>query len=145
MIRKAEKEDIHYIMEIWLHTNIEAHAFIPKKYWEENYELVKMMLPDAELYVYEDDSTNEIKGFIGINDTFIEGIFIQQAKQSKGIGKKLLDYVKTKKEELSLRVYQKNKRAVQFYLRENFIVFSEEMEETTREKEYIMIYKRAKA
>lgn len=132
-------------MEIWLHTNIEAHAFIPKKYWEENYELVKMMLPDAELYVYEDDSTNEIKGFIGINDTFIEGIFIQQAKQSKGIGKKLLDYVKTKKEELSLRVYQKNKRAVQFYLRENFIVFSEDMEEATREKEYIMIYKRAKA
>ena len=35
-------------------------------------------------------------------------------------------------------VYQKNVRAVRFYLRENFLIQAEEIDEDTGEKEYIM-------
>lgn len=62
MIRKFEEKDLNDILEIWLNTNILAHNFIDKSYWENNLKLVKTMLPQAEVYVYEKE--NEILGFI---------------------------------------------------------------------------------
>ena len=136
MIRKLQKADINRAADIWLKTNLKAHFFIPEQYWISNYEFVKEMLPQAEVYVYEDDKM--IQGFIGINDEYIEGIFVSDEMQSRGIGKMLLDYIKDKKDRLQLKVYQKNVRAMSFYQREGFTIQSEGMDEFTREKEYVM-------
>ena len=136
MIRKLQKADINRAADIWLKTNLKAHFFIPEQYWISNYEFVKEMLPQAEVYVYEDDKM--IRGFIGINDEYIEGIFVSDEMQSRGIGKILLDYIKDKKDRLQLKVYQKNVRAMSFYQREGFTIQSEEMDEFTGEKEYVM-------
>ncbi|WP_434305351.1 GNAT family N-acetyltransferase [Clostridium botulinum] len=70
---------------------------------------------------------NEIQAFIGLIGNYIEGIFVSNEFQSKGIEKELLDYEKAKNNELSLSVYnlsvyKKNNRAVRFYLREGFFV-----------------------
>lgn len=136
MIRKLQKVDINRVADIWLKTNLKAHFFIPEQYWISNYEFVKEMLLQAEVYVYDDDKM--IQGFIGINDEYIEGIFVSDEMQSCGIGKMLLDYIKDKKDRLQLKVYQKNVRAMSFYQREGFTIQSEEMDEFTREKEYVM-------
>lgn len=136
MIRKLQKTDINRVADIWLKTNLKAHYFIPEQYWTNNYEVVKEMLPQADVYVYEDDKI--IQGFIGINDEYIEGIFVSDEMQSRGIGKMLLDYIKDKKDRLQLKVYQKNVRAMSFYQREGFTIQSEGMDEFTGEKEYVM-------
>lgn len=136
MIRKLQKADINRVADIWLKTNLKAHFFIPEQYWISNYEFVKEMLPQAEVYVYEDDKM--IQGFIGINDEYIEGIFVSDEMQSRGIGRILLDYIKDKKDRLQLKVYQKNVRAMSFYQREGFTIQSEGMDEFTGEKEYVM-------
>ena len=136
MIRKLQKADINRVADIWLKTNLKAHIFISEQYWISNYEFVKELLPQAEVYVYEDDKM--IQGFIGINDEYIEGIFVSDEMQSRGIGKMLLDYIKDKKDRLQLKVYQKNVRAMSFYQREGFTIQSEEMDEFTGEKEYVM-------
>ena len=136
MIRKLQKADINRVADIWLKTNLKAHFFIPEQYWISNYEFVKEMLPQAEVYVYEDDKI--IQGFVGINDEYIEGIFVSDEMQSRGIGKMLLDYIKDKKDRLQLKVYQKNVRAMSFYQREGFTIQSESMDEFTGEKEYVM-------
>ena len=136
MIRKMQNTDINRVADIWLKTNLKAHDFIPEQYWTSNYELVKEMMSQAEVYVYEDDKM--IQGFIGINDEYIEGIFVSDEMQSRGIGKILLDYIKDKKDRLQLKVYQKNVRAMSFYQREGFTIQSEEMDEFTGEKEYVM-------
>ena len=136
MIRKLQKADINRAADIWLKTNLKAHFFIPEQYWISNYEFVKEMLPQAEVYVYEDDKM--IQGFIGVSDEYIEGIFVSNEMQSRGIGKILLDYIKDKKDRLQLKVYQKNVRAMSFYQREGFTIQSEEMDEFTGEKEYVM-------
>ena len=136
MIRKLQNGDINRVTDLWLKTNLEAHNFIPEPYWTGNYEAVKKMLPQAEVYVYEDDKM--IQGFIGINDEYIEGIFVSDEMQSRGIGKMLLDYIKDKKDRLQLKVYQKNVRAMSFYQREGFTIQSEGMDEFTGEKEYVM-------
>ena len=57
-----------------------------------NFELVKELLLQATVYVYE--KNQEIQGFIGLNDEFIEGIFVSNEMRSYGIGKALLNYVK---------------------------------------------------
>lgn len=136
MIRELRKTDINRVADIWLKTNLKAHSFISEQYWISNYEFVKEMLPQAEVYVYEDDKM--IQGFIGINDEYIEGIFVSDEMQSRGIGKMLLDYIKDKKDRLQLKVYQKNVRAMSFYQREGFTIQSESMDEFTGEKEYVM-------
>ena len=136
MIRKLQKVDINRVADIWLTTNLKAHFFISEQYWISNYEFVKEMLPQAEVYVYEDDKM--IQGFIGVSDEYIEGIFVSDEMQSRGIGKMLLDYIKDKKDRLQLKVYQKNVRAMSFYQREGFTIQSEGMDEFTGEKEYVM-------
>lgn len=142
MIRAFNENDLNDIMEIWLDTNIKAHCFIPKEYWTYNYEMVKSALPQAEVYVYEDDTTKQIYGFIGLSNDYIEGIFVREAVQSNGIGKQLLDFAKSIKYNMSLCVYQKNTRAIQFYKREQFVIQSENMDENTNQKEYVMVWKK---
>ena len=136
MIRKLQKVDINRVADIWLTTNLKAHFFISEQYWISNYELVKEMMSQYEVYVFEADKM--IQGFVGLNDEYIEGIFVSDEMQSRGIGKILLDYIKDKKDRLQLKVYQKNVRAMSFYQREGFTIQSESMDEFTGEKEYVM-------
>ena len=72
MIRKMKNIDINRVADIWLKTNLKAHSFIPEQYWISNDERVKEMLPQAEVYVYEDDKM--IHGFLGVRDEYIEGM-----------------------------------------------------------------------
>ncbi|MEJ8737948.1 N-acetyltransferase [Erysipelotrichaceae bacterium HCN-30851] len=141
MIRKLRENDLTVVMEIWLDSNIKAHYFIPKDYWISNYPVVKEMLPQAEVYVYEEEDTQQIIGFIGLTDNYIAGIFVKESAQSRGIGTQLLNYVKEIKTNLSLNVYQKNVRAISFYQREQFIIQSENTDENN-EKEFIMSWKK---
>jgi len=46
------------------------------------------------------------------------------------------------KEAIRLNVYQKNKKAIRFYLREKFSIQSESVDDNTGEKELIMVWKR---
>ena len=62
-------------------------------------------------------------------------------KRSGGIGTALLDLAKKGRSALTLRVYQKNERAVKFYLRNGFRIREEGLDEGTGEKEYEMVWK----
>ena len=138
MIRELREADINKVADIWLDTNIKAHYFISNQYWKSNFELVKELLLQATVYVYEDNQ--EIQGFIGLNDEYIEGIFVSGEMQSHGIGKLLLDYAKDKRNKLLLNVYQKNTRAISFYQREGFEVQYSGLDEATGEKDFVMTW-----
>ena len=138
MIRELRKADINRVASIWLDTNITAHYFISAQYWKSNFELVKELLLQATVYVYEDKQ--EIQGFIGLSNEYIEGIFVSAEMQSQGIGKILLNYVKGKRNKLILNVYQKNTRAISFYQREGFEIQYSGLDEATGEKDYVMAW-----
>ena len=142
MIRKFESRDLDAVMQIWLHGNLDAHPFIPASFWADHFEMVRDMLPQAELYVHENEATRQIDGFIGLTENHIEGIFVAKAARSKGIGKALLKYAKSRKPRLTLGVYQKNERALAFYQREQFVVHSEGIDEDTNEAEIQMHWTR---
>ena len=138
MIRELRKVNINKVAEIWLDTNIKTHYFISAQYWKSNFELVKELLLQATVYVYEDKQ--EIQGFIGLSNEYIEGIFVSAEMQSQGIGKILLNYVKGKRNKLILNVYQKNTRAISFYQREGFEIQHSGLDEATGEKDYVMAW-----
>ena len=140
MIRELREEDVNKVADIWLDTNIKSHDFIPTQYWKSNFEFVKEALLHAEVYVYEHDG--KIQGFIGLNDAYIEGLFVSDEMQSQGIGKALLDYAKDKRSELLLNVYQKNIRAISFYRREGFEIQHNGLDEAVGEREYAMEWQR---
>ena len=142
MIRKFETQDLDAVMQIWLHGNLDAHAFIAASFWTEHFEMVRDLLPQAELYVHENEDTRQIDGFIGLTENHIEGIFVAKAARSKGIGRALLEYAKSRKPRLTLGVYQKNERALVFYQREQFVVHSEGIDEDTNEADIQMLWTR---
>lgn len=43
---------------------------------------------------------------------------------------------------MSLCVYQKNTRAIQFYQREQFVIQFENTDDNTNQKEYVMIWEK---
>lgn len=140
MIRKKDSKDIKKIMDIWIASNLDAHNFISKDYFYNNFDIVKDAIENATVYVYEQES--KVIGFVGINQEFIEGIFVDRNYRSKGIGKKLIDYCKKNYNTLSLNVYCKNKKAIEFYKREGFEICEKKLEKDNKEFEYVMKWKR---
>ena len=139
MIREFNRSDTERVMDLWMLGNMDAHPFIPREYWESNFEQVKEQILQAEVYVYVIHGT--VQGFIGMVNEYIAGIFVDKTCRSSGIGTQLLAYVKQKYDTLSLNVYEKNSRAAAFYQREGFSVLSEGMDSDTGEKEYTMFWK----
>lgn len=144
MIRERKAADGSLVARIWLDSNREVHDFIPAEYWEENYQAVKEALLQGEVYVCEMEMAGktDIVGFIGMNEDFIEGIFVRDDVRSRGVGRELLDYAKDRRNRLMLGVYQKNQRAIRFYQREGFLIWQEGVDGNTGEKEYTMLWRR---
>ena len=138
MIRKFEENDVNYVMKIWENENINAHKFIPKEYWKSNYKFVKEALPNAEIYVYV--IKEKIVGFIGLDDDYIKGIFVDANNQYNGIGTSLLNKVKENRHILTLSVYKKNINAINFYKKNDFVIKDENIDDVTNEVEYIMTW-----
>lgn len=138
MIRQLQNKDIDKIMEIWLESTIDAHKFISKEYWNENYNIVKdVYIPMSKTFIYEDN--DDIRGFISIiNNDFIGALFVEKNYQSQGIGKSLIDYAKNLYDNLSLAVYKENEKALEFYKKMGFKIISENINEDTNCVEYIM-------
>ncbi len=123
-------------MKIWLDTNIKTQTYIEEDYWKGNYNYVKEAILNAKVYVFEKDDT--IEGFIGIVDNYIAGIFVKENMQGKGIGKSLIDECKKGNNILVLNVYEKNEKALKFYLREGFYIIDRNVDNDTGEKELTM-------
>lgn len=136
MIRACNPCDLDQIVELWFQGNLDAHDFISRSYWEQHIPMVREQLAQAELYVYETDGL--LQGFAGLQEDYLAGIFIRKEFRCMGIGKQLLDHVKTVHPVLTLNVYQKNERAAAFYKREGFSTLAEDMDEETGEIDYTM-------
>ena len=140
MIKSYQAGDLRTVMDIWLTANLRSHNFIPAEYWRGSFALVAELLPQAEVYLYARGGVTE--GFIGLDGSHIEGLFVRPEAQSMGIGKVLLDHAKAQHRQLTLHVYEKNRRAVRFYLREGFSVLAQGVDAHTGEREYEMAWQR---
>ena len=112
MIRKMKPADLNAIMEIWLSSNLDAHSFVGRQYWQEQLPAVRAAIQDAEVYCYI--ATNDtIAGFIGL-------LVVSKYRQ-QGISSQLLVFVQGYHQQLTLDSYPQNQRAVAFYHRHGFV------------------------
>lgn len=139
-IRKFQSKDLTQIMEIWLEGNLDAHDFISEDYWKNHYEEVKESICQAEILV--DEENGAIRGFLGMQENYVAGIFVKRDFRATGIGKGLMEMVKQDHEELEVSVYEKNSAALRFYLREGFEKEHVSREEETGEIEFLLKWSR---
>ncbi len=138
MIRPIAPCDTARVMQLWLQGNIDAHPFIPQRYWTENIPAVQAQLLRADVYVYKTGAV--IQGFAGLQNDYLAGIFVSRAARCTGVGKELLNAVKARRTAFFLHVYQKNERAVSFYRREGLTIAALGTDEATGCAEYTMVW-----
>jgi putative acetyltransferase len=115
---------------IWYDASITAHSFIPTSFWDSYKSAMKeIYLPLAENLVFEDEG--RITGFISFVGENVCALFVAPDMQGKGTGRALLEYAKTLKGKLSLKVYIENKHALCFYRKSGFVAVKEEIDEYT--------------
>jgi Acetyltransferase (GNAT) family. len=140
MIKRLEERHLNILTEIWLRASKQSHSFIDYEYWEKNATAMKTVyLPTAKTYVYE-TTEGEIAGFISFAGNTIAAIFIDPVFQRRGFGKELINFAKQEYDSLELFVYALNTKALNFYLRENFIKVSESIDHNTGETQFKLIY-----
>ncbi len=153
MIRQIKRKDIRRIGEIWLKVSIDTHSFIgenigvsPLEFWSSKIpEMIQTTL-GADGYVYEVD--RKILGFITMSPQnscgyYMYELFVDPLFQGKGIvGAALIDFAKGLGRYITTSVYQKNERAINFYLKHNFSMLSQEpyLEEETKQFKFRMMW-----
>ena len=142
IIRKFNEFDLKRVMRIWYDGNLEAHASIDREYWDRNFGYVKRALSEAEVYVYE--INGYVVGFVGIDDGYLEGLFVDKEYRGLGVGTKLVDYIKEKYDFFTLHVFENNYGAITFYENRGLIKKEESVHEDLGEVEYLMYYRRKK-
>lgn len=135
MIREYKKTDLDKIMQLWLEGNTQTHDFIDPEFFKQNYEFVKMLIPMSTIYVQD---LNGVKGFIGLTENYISGLFVDKEYRRQGTGKALVNKAKQRYNELLVHVYKQNSTAIDFYLSQHFEIVSESINEETNEPELLM-------
>lgn len=135
-ITEFTTKDISNLANIWLRENLSAHNFIEEKYWLDHLPYFKEAISQVDVWI--DSKNNEVIGFIGVNDNYIEGIFVSDQFQHQGIGKKLLAEAKNNFDHLTLHVYQNNQSAIEFYLGQGFTKTDQDTDDATGEIELEM-------
>lgn len=146
-IRKASKEDLSRIAEIFVFNN--RINFMPI-FSDAEFsfgELQVVSLVDHyfgkaeifnDLYVYDDGL---IKGFIQMNQQELCKLYVEPFFQSSGIGKILIEYAINEFHANLLWALEKNERAIAFYKKHGFQLSGEKKfeEDTT---EYLLLLTR---
>ena len=131
-IRKAKKEDVSRIAEIYVFNNRINFYPIFKDTLFSFHELqvvplAKSLLVDSDTldntYVYDDHQI--IKGFIYTKDKEIKKLFVDPFFQGQNIGEKLLEYAMEYQDISFLWALEKNIRAIKFYQRHGFSLTNE--------------------
>ncbi|MDC8004009.1 GNAT family N-acetyltransferase [Aureisphaera galaxeae] len=119
MIRKHRDQDLDQIIKVWLESSRLAHPFLNSDFVEKvKSDMVHIYIPNSETWVYEVD--NLILGFISMQDNEIGGLFVQPSHLSKGIGTKLVNFIRKEHSILEVEVFEKNIIGRTFYRKYGF-------------------------
>lgn len=114
MIRQRTEKDNDEIMNIWHKSSSLAHPFLETAFVEKvKKDMRTIYIPKTETWVYEEH--NNVIGFISMIGNEIGGLFVLPSNHAKGIGTKLVNFVKELHNELEVEVFEKNYIGRSFY------------------------------
>lgn len=121
IIRQATNADHPLLLDIWLRSVRATHHFLQQSDIDGLLpQLRDIYLPAVELWVAVDVEDCPL-GFIGLNESHVEMLFIEPDLRGKGIGRTLLDHIRSSRNEMSVDVNEQNPQAVGFYLHYGFV------------------------
>ncbi len=114
MIDPATKDDYPQLIDVWESAVKSTHDFLKP----EDFEFYKSQMPfyfgHVNLYAYRNQD-GETKGFLGVADSKIEMLFVDNTSRGIGIGKKLLTFAVNELKANQVDVNEQNQQAVSFY------------------------------
>ncbi|WP_433620197.1 GNAT family N-acetyltransferase [Paenibacillus cellulositrophicus] len=119
----AYLEDDHdYLVELWYRAVRETHAFLTEADIAFYRRIVdEQALKHVEVWVEKDDSGVPL-GFIGLDGSMVEMLFVDPDRHGQGIGTRLLRYAEQLKgSRLRVDVNEQNDGAYAFYQRYGFV------------------------
>ncbi|RNB79734.1 acetyltransferase [Brevibacillus fluminis] len=117
-----QEKDHDRLVDIWYNAVVHTHTFLTEKDIQFYHDLVKNgALKEVEIWV-EYNEHGEPTGFIGLNESKIEMLFVDPAHHGKGIGSRLIYHaIKIKGTNLQVDVNEQNDGAYVFYKRLGFV------------------------
>ena len=106
-------------MDIWYSASTVVHPFLEKSFIDKvTSDMRNLYIPGSDTWVYVED--NSIIGFVSMIDNEIGGLFILPDDQSKGVGRKLVDFIAETHKNIEVEVFEKNDVARKFYQKYGF-------------------------
>lgn len=141
MIRPYHPTDSDAVLDLWLRASILAHDFVPESFWREQLPAMReLYLPQAETLVLEEKG--QVLGFASLHEQRLAALFVSPDAQGRGLGRRLLDDAKSRRDSLELGVYRANARAVAFYRAGGFVTVNETRDPHTSQPELTMRWSR---
>lgn len=121
IIRQATNADHPQLLNTWLRSVRATHHFLQESDIAALLpQLRDIYLPAVELWVAVDNEDRPL-GFIGLNESHVEMLFIEPNLRGKGTGRALLDHARSSRNQMSVDVNEQNPEAVGFYLHYGFV------------------------
>lgn len=137
MIRPYADEDLGDLLDVWYRASIIAHAFLSEDFLEEERQrIADEWMPVADTTVYEDDG--RVVGFLSLVGNEVGAIFVDPDRQSRGIGRALMDRARASRPFLELSVFEANGIGRRFYESYGFRVVGRGVNELTGHAELRM-------
>jgi len=119
-IRKSHRDDGDRVLDIWRHAVLATHDFLSPTDYAQIASEVRDFLPAAPLLLAVDGNDRPL-GFMLLNDSHMEALFVDPAHHGKGIGRALVEYALGLSPFLTTDVNEQNEQASAFYLHLGFI------------------------
>lgn len=133
MIRKHTVDDLEVIIKIWQESSALAHPFLSSTFVDRvESDMRNIYIPGSDTWVYENNG--KVVGFISMIENEIGGLFVLPEYHSKGIGTKMVHFVRKFNDQLEVEVFEKNKMGRIFYDKMGFNLAKDFMHEPSGEK-----------
>ncbi|NIJ37276.1 putative acetyltransferase [Sphingopyxis panaciterrae] len=119
-IRQSTPADGERVVQIWRDAVDATHDFLTAADRTAIEEEVKSFLPAAPLWLAVDSGDRAI-GFMLLDGTSMEALFIDPAHRGAGIGRALVEHALTQHPALTTEVNEQNAQAAGFYERLGFV------------------------
>ena len=124
MIRPLRTTEIDEIALIWYRAGLDEYDYLPRFQALGELEALNIfrnvILPENQLWVEENNAAT--RGFLALNNSYIDRLYVDPSHQRTGVGSRLLDHAKTIfPDGLQLHTHQQNVRARNFYEKHGFV------------------------